>query len=110
MSNNKQNHIGEANKMVSSLNWLMPNILELTLQLSNKRISQRICELKILELFEQAKAMYNEETLTNYSDGCLEGFNRALDLVELTVEEYKYDIFYDRGLVKIHDRIKELRG
>jgi hypothetical protein len=54
--------------------------------------------------------MHKEEKLTDYSDGYLEGFNRALALVELTVEEYKYDIFYDRGLVKIHDRIKELKG
>lgn len=60
--------------------------------------------------YNKAKAMHNEEKLTNYSDGYLEGFNRALDLVELTVEEYRYDIFYNRGLVKIHDRIKELRG
>ena len=63
-----------------------------------------------IEEFEQAKAMHNEEKLTNYSDGYLEGFERALALIELTVEEYKHDIFYDRGLLKIHSRIKELRG
>jgi len=49
-------------KKQSSVEWLMPKILELTLQMSNKRISQRICELKILELFKQAKAMHKEET------------------------------------------------
>jgi hypothetical protein len=59
---------------------------------------------------EQAKAMHNEEKLTNYSDGYLEGFNRALDLVELTVEEYKCDIYYDKGLARVNSRIKELRG
>ncbi len=52
MSNNKQDHIADTNKKVSSVEWLMPKILELTLQMSNKRISQRICELKILELFK----------------------------------------------------------
>ena len=41
--------------------WLMPNILGLTLELSNNRISQRTCELKILELFEQAKEMEKQE-------------------------------------------------
>ena len=59
---------------------------------------------------EQAKEMEIVGDEIKYADGYLEGFNRALDLVELTVEEYKYDIFYDRGLIKIHDRIKELRG
>jgi hypothetical protein len=61
-------------------------------------------------ILEEHISMHKEEKLTDYSDGYLEGFNRALALVELTVEEYKYDIFYDRGLVKIHDRIKELKG
>jgi hypothetical protein len=51
MSNNKR----------SSVEWLFPKVLELTLQLSNKRISQRNCELKIFELFEQAKAMQQEQ-------------------------------------------------
>jgi hypothetical protein len=48
--------------------WLMPNILGLTLQLQNNRISQRTCELKILELFEQAKAMEKEQ-IVNAVDG-----------------------------------------
>ena len=60
--------------------------------------------------FEEAKEMHNKEKLTDYSDGYLEGFNRALALVELTVEEYKNDIYYYQGLAKIYSRIKELRG
>ena len=48
----------------SSVEWLYSRVLELTLQLSNKRISQRRCELKILKLFEQAKAMHKEEVLS----------------------------------------------
>ena len=47
----------------TALDSLLPNILELTLQLSNKRISQRNCELKILELFEQAKEMEKEQMI-----------------------------------------------
>ena len=90
MSNNKQ----------SSVEWLIEQIQ------NNIHHTIRIPS----DIIEQAKAMHNEEKLTNYSDGYLEGFNRALDLVELTVEEYKHDIFYDKGLVKIHSRIKELRG
>jgi hypothetical protein len=90
MSNNKQ----------SSVEWLVEQIQ------NNIHHTIRIPS----DIIEQSKAMHNEEKLTNYSDGYLEGFNRALDLVELTVEEYKHDIFYDKGLVKIHSRIKELRG
>ena len=40
----------------TAVEWLMPKILELNLQLSLRRISQRNCELEILRLFEQAKA------------------------------------------------------
>ena len=53
----------------TSIEWLVPNILELTLQLSNKRISQRNCELKILELFQKAKQMHKEEIEDAYGDG-----------------------------------------
>ena len=63
MSNNKQ----------SSVEWLFPQVLELTLQLSNKRISQRGCELKILELFEQAKAMHKEEIIKSMSVAFIDG-------------------------------------
>jgi hypothetical protein len=41
----------------------MPNILGLTLELSNNRISQRTCELKILELLEQAKEMEKQQSI-----------------------------------------------
>ena len=94
MSNNKQ----------SSVEWLV------------KELNQKIDFIpmnkwdEIKEVIEQAQAIHNEEKLTNYSDGYLEGFNRALDLVELTVEEYKNDIYYDKGLARVNSRIKELRG
>jgi hypothetical protein len=50
-----------SNKKQTAVEWLMPNILGLTLELSNNRISQRTCELKILELFEQTKEMEKEQ-------------------------------------------------
>ena len=62
MSNNKQ----------SSVDWLFRQVLELPLQLSNKRISQRSCELKILELFEQAKAMHKTEHFNTWWHGISE--------------------------------------
>lgn len=57
------------NNKISSIEWLFPKVLELTLQLSNKRISQRSCELKILELFEQGKAMHKEEIMESVKYG-----------------------------------------
>jgi hypothetical protein len=59
--------------------------------------------------FQQAKEIDSEEKLIDYSDGYTDGFKRALELVELTVEEHK-TIVYDRTLEKIHSRIKELKG
>ena len=93
MSNNKQ----------SRVDWL-------EIELEKLWIKKYLSPITIKPLLEQAKAMHNEEKLTNYSDGYLEGFNRALDLVELTVEEYKNDIYYDKGLARVNSRIKELRG
>jgi hypothetical protein len=45
----------------TAVEWLMPKILELTLQLSLRKISARNCELEIANLFEQAKAMEKEQ-------------------------------------------------
>jgi hypothetical protein len=41
----------------------MPKILELSLQLSLRRISQRNCELEMLKLFEQAKEMEEQKNI-----------------------------------------------
>ena len=50
----------------TAVEWLMPKILELNLQLSLRRISQRNCELEILRLFEQAKEMEKEQMRKAY--------------------------------------------
>jgi hypothetical protein len=60
MSNNKQQ---------TAVEWLMPKILELSLQLSLRRISQRNCELEMLKLFEQAKEMEKEQMINSYANG-----------------------------------------
>jgi hypothetical protein len=54
MSNDKQQ---------TAVEWLMPKILELSLQLSLRRISQRNCELEMLKLFEQAKEMEEQKNI-----------------------------------------------
>jgi hypothetical protein len=53
----------------TAVEWLMPNILELSLLLSLRRISQRNCELKMLKLFDQAKAMEREQIEDAWCDG-----------------------------------------
>jgi hypothetical protein len=77
---------------------------------TGQRLGSFIETVDLTEYFNKAKEMENEDYLGKYSDGYLEGFNRALALVELTVEEYKDDIYYYQGLAKIHTRIKELKG
>jgi len=62
MSNNNQTPTAEEfrKQILKARGRISEN--DLLIQMSNKRISQRICELKILELFKQAKAMHKEET------------------------------------------------
>ena len=36
-------------------------------------------------MFEQAKAMHNEEIEASYSDGYKEGYNRAIELTKWTI-------------------------
>jgi hypothetical protein len=98
MSNNKQQ---------TPIEWLRE---EITYDNgTGQRLGSFIETVDLTEYFNKAKEMENEDYLGKYSDGYLEGFNRALALVELTVEEHKDDIYYDRGLAKIHTRIKELK-
>jgi hypothetical protein len=47
----------------TAVEWLMPKVLELSLQLSLRRISQRNCELELLRVFEQAKEMVEQQKL-----------------------------------------------
>lgn len=47
----------------TAVEWLMPKILELNLQLSLRKISARNCELEILNLFDQAKEMEKEQII-----------------------------------------------
>lgn len=57
----------------TAVEWLTPNILGLTIELSKRRISQRICELEIMKLIEKAKAMEREQMFdyikNNYVNG-----------------------------------------
>ena len=55
--------------MKTAVEWLMPKILELSLQLSLSRISQRTCELEILKLFKQAKVEEQEHIEIAYNEG-----------------------------------------
>ena len=61
MSNNKQNHIGEANKMVSSVEWLVVQLWE--------QMNMQGDGAVVNEIFEQAKAMHKEEIRKAYCYG-----------------------------------------
>lgn len=54
---------------VTAVEWLIPKILELNLQLSLRKISARNCELKIAKLFEQAQAMEKEQHNEAFDEG-----------------------------------------
>jgi hypothetical protein len=98
------------NKQQTAVEWQFEQLFNSFEKFNNDEYTFDEYLKRNLEIRAQAKEMENEDYLGKYSDGYLEGFNRALALVELTVEEYKDDIYYDRGLAKIHTRIKELKG
>jgi hypothetical protein len=56
-------------KKQTAVEWLMPKILELNLQLSLSKISARNCELEIAKLFQQAKAMEKQQIENAYWEG-----------------------------------------
>jgi hypothetical protein len=79
----------------TSTEWLMPKILELTLQLSNKRISQRTCELKILNLFEQAKEMEKQQIINACDAGFDDGCGFIEDIKYKNAEQYYKETYQD---------------
>jgi hypothetical protein len=74
MTNNKQDHIGEANKMVTAVQWLNDELIK------NHGIQANL----YLE-FEQAKEMEIAGKEMSYSDGYKEGYKRALELTQWTI-------------------------
>jgi hypothetical protein len=78
----------------TSVEWLLPNILELTLQLSNKRISQRNCELQMLKLFNQAKQMHKEEIIKAFGNKVSKTIKQGIDVYETISGEQYYNETY----------------
>jgi hypothetical protein len=75
----------------TAVEWLMPKILELTLQLSLRKISARNCELEIANLFEQAKAMEKKNTIA-FGYRCIGEVDSELgDLIYKKVPEEIYN-------------------
>ena len=95
------------NKQQTAVEWLSQTLRYNSVKILSGNIADQAKNLE--QVFQQAKEIDSEEKLIDYSDGYTDGFKRALELVELTVEEHK-TIVYDRTLEKIHSRIKELKG
>jgi hypothetical protein len=57
----------------TAVEWLFGEILGLTLQLENKRISYRNWELQMVKLFEQAKEMERQQKRADFTDGYMHG-------------------------------------
>jgi hypothetical protein len=74
MSNNKQDHIGEANKMVTAVRWLIDELIK------NHGI-----QANLYSEFEQAKEMEIAGKEMSYADGYKDGYNRAIELTKWTI-------------------------
>lgn len=75
MTNNKQDHIGEANKMVTAVEWLIDELMK------NHGIQS-----KLYSEFEQAKEMEIAGKEMSYADGYAEGYKRALDYMTMSIK------------------------
>jgi hypothetical protein len=64
MSNNKQNHIGEANKMITSVEWLFYKLWETPKD-----------KLNWHSILKQAKTMHKEEIIDTFFEGAYGGDN-----------------------------------
>jgi hypothetical protein len=83
MTNNKQDHIGEANKMVGSVQWFLDKLIEHRIIIVDKTTYQ--VKYKHETLLEQAKEMEIMGREMSYSDGYAEGYNRAIELTKWTI-------------------------
>jgi hypothetical protein len=75
MTNNKQDHIGEANKMVTAVKWLIDELIK------NHGI-----QANLYSEFEQAKEMEVMGKEMSYSDGYAEGYKRGLEIIKWNIE------------------------
>ena len=123
MEKDKQDQFGDTNKMEGIVNWLEQEFLKLestvgvhgvfyellekAKQIESYRMTQQLEEGRELGQIEILAQGATKDAST-YADGYSQGYTRALDLVELRIEELK-TIVYNRTLELIHSRIKELR-
>jgi hypothetical protein len=74
MTNNKQDHIGEANKMVTTVKWLIDELIK------NHGI-----QANLYSEFEQASEMEVMGREMSYDEGYAEGYKRALELTKWAI-------------------------
>jgi hypothetical protein len=84
MTNNKQHHIGEANKMVGSVQWFLDQLIEHRIIIVNRTTYQ--VKYKHETLLEQAKEMEIMGREMSYADGYAEGYKRALDYMTMSIK------------------------
>ena len=84
MTNNKQDHIGEANKMVTAVQWFIDQLIEHRIIIVDKTTYQVKYKHEIL--LEQAKEMEVMGKEMSYSDGYAEGYKRAFDYIKMAIK------------------------
>jgi flagellar biosynthesis/type III secretory pathway protein FliH len=77
MTNNKQDHIGEANKMVTAVEWLIDELIK------NHGI-----QANLYSEFEQAKEMEVLGKEMSYAEGYKEGYHRAIENAKYQINKW----------------------
>jgi hypothetical protein len=85
MTNNKQDHIVEANKMVGSVQWFFDQLVANRIIVIDGSTYWDKVKTKYEILLEQAKEMEVMGKEMSYADGYADGYKRALELTQWTI-------------------------
>jgi len=87
MTNNKQDHIGEANKMVTAVEWLIDELIK------NHGI-----QANLYSEFEQAKEMEKEEIAKAFDQGVIAEFTHQVSGAPETSGQEYFNQTYGDGV------------
>jgi hypothetical protein len=76
-------------KNKSAVEWFFGQSLELTLQLSKRRISHRTWELEMVKISEQAKEMEKQQIINAFKSGDCNGTFETINAEQYYNETFK---------------------
>lgn len=89
MSNNKQDHSGDTNKMVSSVEWQYNELMMINFQYATNRITPGYFQEQLEKIKEQAKEMHRQEIIRAGANHCYPTIGIAIQ----DAEEYYNEIY-----------------